>query len=754
MDLIAPNVVKCRSGELYVSPTAFVQTAENRFGPGVLQDLNTFVHGTPEELLGPIDEEPVNDEEDGDELYDQAVNEWAPHLDIGLETHHAEHGFPRIAALRNNLTALSQRYNLYFAAYQDRIYVYQPRRTSPQILPPPTLILHPQPSKWARRWPQGLDHRFPHQVNHIIVGNLGDFEIVLLAYDNGDTLAYYTHSIAHHITQSSNHTRSPSVSSASKRSYPKPFFHDNVGESAWGLAVHEKSRLIAVSSNLREVTVFAFALAQRNGSSLRRTERRPIPVHSLLEVQKDFLSRSREWRIVLPLDAEGFNIPNLSFTEDEMGDAEKVVARDLSGALWFLDIWRLGVPHVRWHDSYGRSGVPYVQKGWGVLVLPYSSFRPTKSSRETLGIPRNQVVIIRRENRQHRISMDAHYSTCLDITCSLYFTKGFWPSAGTLHELGHAPFNYASKHMLHIHGASQEDEEDEIEDESESEPDAEGSAQTTSEHTTITVPNRDLNITKVGHCNSRLEESHRKGAPGFQVAGCIIPNSCELLILDDGPDQRVEFARVCKARKRDINVIEYATAEDLPRHLTKTHGLFSAYTGDVAFQPFDLASPYIQFRFLLTEQCHPNASAQSWDLHPMHAERVSMLHHVPELSLVVAGSPTGRVALLTPTKGPRCPGMGNLRYGFRVDYILPRKFEKDASVARLSRDRPSVQPLCALIGVAIGPAPRGPGLKLRPPDRDASGNAVPGTYRLMLHYKDHAILMYDIRRDQEELLVL
>ena len=203
-----------------------------------------------------------------------------------------------------------------------------------------------------------MDHRFPHQVNHIIVGNLGDFEIVLLAYDDGDTLAYYTHSIVHHITQSSDRTRSPGASSTSKRRYPKPFFHDNVGESAWGLAVHEKSRLIAVSSNLREVTVFAFALAQRNGSSLRRTEHRPIPAHSLLGVQKDLRSRSREWRIVLPLNPDGGNIPNVSFTDDEMGDAEKVVARDVSGALWFLDIWRLGVPHVRWRDTYGKPRLP------------------------------------------------------------------------------------------------------------------------------------------------------------------------------------------------------------------------------------------------------------------------------------------------------------------------------------------------------------------------------------------------------------
>jgi hypothetical protein len=40
------------------------------------------------------------------------------------------------------------------------------------------------------------------------------------------------------------------------------FFHENVGQSVWGLAIHEQSRLIAVSSNAREVTLFIFGFIQ------------------------------------------------------------------------------------------------------------------------------------------------------------------------------------------------------------------------------------------------------------------------------------------------------------------------------------------------------------------------------------------------------------------------------------------------------------------------------------------------------------
>lgn len=116
-----------------------------------------------------------------------------------------------------------------------------------------------------------------------------------IACDDGDVLAYYTHLLQEEIHRQIPQLQAP-VSSA------VPFFHENVGSSTWGLAlrmfswpipcsnvpcllVHRnlfsslnvpavvvpsnfrqndadflldaESRLIAVSSNLREVTVFA-----------------------------------------------------------------------------------------------------------------------------------------------------------------------------------------------------------------------------------------------------------------------------------------------------------------------------------------------------------------------------------------------------------------------------------------------------------------------------------------------------------------
>lgn len=130
---------------------------------------------------------------------------------LGLETIHAEAPFtwpgqgsdeeldstrrqrsiyrrvPSMQSYRNNLTVLCQSYNLYLAAYQGRIFVYRPRTVPSQILPQrPDLQLIPQPSTAAAIVRGYIDPRRPHTINHMITGFLGDEEIVLACYDNGD----------------------------------------------------------------------------------------------------------------------------------------------------------------------------------------------------------------------------------------------------------------------------------------------------------------------------------------------------------------------------------------------------------------------------------------------------------------------------------------------------------------------------------------------------------------------------------------
>lgn len=200
------------------------------------------------------------------------------------------------------------------------------------------------------------------------MGNLGNLEIVLFAYDDGDVMAYYTHAIARCIAAGGDHGRSSSRGRA-RAAHPKPFLHDNVGKSAWGLAVHEQSRLIAVGSNLHEVTVFAFAVARDKAAD------ESLPVQGPAALQRYFRKRTRTWRITLPLGPQGSNIPNLDFVDDEAGEAEKVVAVDIYGQAWILDIWEVGSCPVRWRDytirdrMHTKYGVPLSCRRPGRLGL-------------------------------------------------------------------------------------------------------------------------------------------------------------------------------------------------------------------------------------------------------------------------------------------------------------------------------------------------------------------------------------------------
>lgn len=118
--------------------------------------------------------------------------------------------------------------------------------------------------------------------------------------------------------------------------------------------------------------------------------------------------------------------------------------------------------------------------------------------------------------------------------------------------------------------------------------------------------------------------------------------------------------------------------------------------------------------------------------------RLSMVVHLPEISLVVVGSPIGRVLLVTPTRLEKAEprGHGKLQTGFRVDWVLPRRSDE-----RLHRRTPR-----PLHGVAVAPVQENGVGGGRDDARRMSG---PRRYRLMLHYRNHDILTYEITREQE-----
>jgi hypothetical protein len=117
--------------------------------------------------------------------------------------------------------------------------------------------------------------------------------------------------------------------------------------------------------------------------------------------------------------------------------------------------------------------------------------------------------------------------------------------------------------------------------------------------------------------------------------------------------------------------------------------------------------------------------------------RLSFLAHIPELSLVALGSPTGRVLLATPTRLESPVRYSDREkpwkwdHGIRIECILPKQSDEE-------EHRHPIRPL---YGMALGRIPNG---------SDEKGRAMlPKRYRLMLHYKNHCILSYEISRKNE-----
>lgn len=111
------------------------------------------------------------------------------------------------------------------------------------------------------------------------------------------------------------------------------------------------------------------------------------------------------------------------------------------------------------------------------------------------------------------------------------------------------------------------------------------------------------------------------------------------------------------------------------------------------------------------------------------SSRLNMVAHIPELSLVVVASQVGRVLLLTPTK---MATRDSWQHGMRPEWILPRD---DEELQPKKERRP-------LHGMSVAPVQQDSEARL-------GEEAAPRRFRLMLHYRNHEILTYEITRAEE-----
>jgi len=256
-------------------------------------------------------------------------------------------------------TALSQHYNLYFVAYRDEIYVYKPQFPAQALPDRPGLILRlpsSEPSLIGH-----LDPRHPHAVNNILVDDLGEEEIIACVCDDGDVLAYRTSAVFKAVERRNTHIELGCNDDESLR----PFFNENVGMSAWGLAVHKASRMIAVSANTAEITVFAFALS--TGSVHSEDDDAPPAVEHLSEhttwlkiagKHEVLSSTQRSQNIRIVLEGHRNNIPSIAFcnTHDDK-EGRWLISTDIDGLMIVWEIWsRKEIRRQRFSLSFTPPG--------------------------------------------------------------------------------------------------------------------------------------------------------------------------------------------------------------------------------------------------------------------------------------------------------------------------------------------------------------------------------------------------------------
>ena len=215
----------------------------------------------------------------------------------------------------------------------------------------------------------------PHAVNHLKVGDLGNEELLVCACDDGDVIAFTTRSLVYELEQLEAKQleaiqlgleRSEFVSTL------RPFFHCNVGKSAWGIAIHKEARLIAISANTHLITVFAFALRQKHSPDSAQGS--PQDTQSAEDIEDEICRRAEEgWQAAGPVSlnpdrtrdqitilcGHTCNIPSISFcnTEDDP-TGRYLISMDIQG---IVAVWRIFEGNFQYYTSQqvaAQHGIP------------------------------------------------------------------------------------------------------------------------------------------------------------------------------------------------------------------------------------------------------------------------------------------------------------------------------------------------------------------------------------------------------------
>lgn len=192
----------------------------------------------------------------------------------------------------------------------------------------------------------------PHEINSILVDDLGREEVLLLVTDSGNICGYRVEAIFSALKRGVENGKVKPLDGAEV----DPFFIEFVGESAWGLAIHKFARLIAVSANTGLVTVFAFALVDStaengNGSFNELEEDNEFTEYSqtwlhirtqdqLTQIRHLMPEKHRTRNIKLTYTGHFTNIPAVGFLNSDFDpNGVWMVSTDIENRVVVWKIW-------------------------------------------------------------------------------------------------------------------------------------------------------------------------------------------------------------------------------------------------------------------------------------------------------------------------------------------------------------------------------------------------------------------------------
>ncbi|CEL01702.1 hypothetical protein ASPCAL01281 [Aspergillus calidoustus] len=308
---------------------------------------------------------------------------------------------PRISRWRCNLTALSRRRNLFFVACGHQIYVWEPAGGLQTLGPKPEMIITP-----VMKEPRGegyIQPGFPHDINSILVDDLGREEVLLLVTDSGNVCGYRVEAIFSSLKRATEAGKTKPLDGADV----DPFFLEYVDSSAWGIAIHKFARLIAVTANTGLVTVFAFALVgsvpgagedvvpQPDGDD-EFTDYGHTWIHIKSSEQFSHLrqlmpDRHRTRNIKLTYTGHFSNIPSVTFLNCDLDpNGMWMVSTDIDNKVLVWKVWdSLGPFNIYYFNDDTFRTFPNTlrndDRGWSVIALDPRTFHLLKSTEEACG---------------------------------------------------------------------------------------------------------------------------------------------------------------------------------------------------------------------------------------------------------------------------------------------------------------------------------------------------------------------------------